>query len=117
MNSPALPTVPVYKEIRIASLPCIFETTLFTLFQFDLEKFISKNCNIYFSTRNLYIWAKILLNIVVRQLQFMFMFMYLFFFLKCTQRVSILQTVSNQEVTLKRLISMLPIAQKLYAGA
>ena len=26
-------------------------------------------------------------------------------------------TVSNQEVTLKRLISMLPIAQKLYNGA
>ena len=41
----------------------------------------------------------------------------LFFFLKFTQRVTILQTVSNQEVTLKRLISMLWIAQKLYVGA
>ena len=39
------------------------------------------------------------------------------FFLKLTQRVTILQTVSNHEVTLKRLISMLPIAQRLYVGA
>ena len=38
-------------------------------------------------------------------------------FLKFTQRVTILQTVSNQEVTLKRLISTLPIAQMLYVGA
>ena len=37
--------------------------------------------------------------------------------LKFTKRVAILQTVSNQEVTLKILISMLPIAQKLYIGA
>ena len=43
--------------------------------------------------------------------------MQLFFFLKFTQRVTILQTVSNQEVTLKRLISMLRIAQTLYVGA
>ena len=34
--------------------------------------------------------------------------------LKFTQRVTILQTVSNQKVTLKKLISMLWIAQKLY---
>ena len=33
------------------------------------------------------------------------------------QRVIALLTVSNQEVTLKRLINMLPIAQKLYVGA
>ena len=39
------------------------------------------------------------------------------FFLKFAQCVTILQTVSNQEVTLKRLISMLRIAQKLYVGA
>ena len=39
-----------------------------------------------------------------------------FFFLKFTQRVTILQTVSNQEVILKRLISMLRVAQKLYVG-
>ena len=39
-----------------------------------------------------------------------------FFFLKFTQRVTS-QMVSNQEETLKRLISMLPIAQKLYVGA
>ena len=44
------------------------------------------------------------------------MFMQLFFFLKFTQRVTILQTVSNQEVTLKRLISILWIAPKLYVG-
>ena len=37
-------------------------------------------------------------------------------FLKFTQGVTILQTVSNQEVTLERLISMLWIAQKLYVG-
>ena len=39
------------------------------------------------------------------------------FILKFTQRVTILRTVSNQEVALKRLISMLPIAQKLYVWA
>ena len=44
------------------------------------------------------------------------MFMQLFFFLKFTQRVTS-QMVSNQEETLKRLISMLPIAQKLYVVA
>ena len=38
------------------------------------------------------------------------------FFLNFTQCVTILQTVSNQEVILKRLISMLRIAQKLYVG-
>ena len=38
---------------------------LLTILHFDLEKFISKNVNIYFSTRNVYIWAKILPNIVV----------------------------------------------------
>ena len=38
------------------------------------------------------------------------------FFLKFTPCVTILQTVSNHEVTLKRLISMLRIAQKLYVG-
>ena len=45
------------------------------------------------------------------------MFMQLFFFLKFSQRVTILQMVSNQEVTLKRPISMLRIAQKLYDRA
>ena len=39
------------------------------------------------------------------------------YFLKFTQRLKMLQTVSNQEVTLKRLISMLGIAQELYVGA
>ena len=38
-------------------------------------------------------------------------------FFKLTQRVTILQTVSNQEVTLNRLIRMLRFAQKLSAGA
>ena len=42
------------------------------------------------------------------------MFMQMFF--KFTQRVTILQTVSNQEVIVKRLISMLRIAQKLFVG-
>ena len=37
-------------------------------------------------------------------------------FSKVNQRVKILPTVSNQEVTLKRLMSMLPIAKKLYVG-
>ena len=45
------------------------------------------------------------------------MFMQLFFIQKFTQRVTILQMVSNQEGTLERLISMLQIAQKLYAWA
>ena len=40
--------------------------------------------------------------------------MQLLFFLKFTQCVTILHTVSNQEVIPKRLISMLRIAQKLY---
>ena len=35
-------------------------------------------------------------------------------FLESLPGVTISQTVSTQEVTLKRLISMLPIAQKLY---
>ena len=39
------------------------------------------------------------------------------FSLKFTQRITKLQTVSNQEVTLERLISMLWIAQKLYGVA
>ena len=38
------------------------------------------------------------------------------FFLKFTQCATILQTVSNQEVTLKRLISMLWIAQSCMLG-
>ena len=37
-------------------------------------------------------------------------------FSKFIQRVTALLTVSNQEVTLKRLISMLRIARKLYVG-
>ena len=44
------------------------------------------------------------------------MFMQLFF-LKFTQRVTIFQTASNQEVTLKRLIRMLQITPKLHVGA
>ena len=38
-------------------------------------------------------------------------------FSKFIQRVTALLTVSNQEATLKRLISMLGMAQKLYVGA
>ena len=40
----------------------------------------------------------------------------MFMLLVFTQRVTILPTVSNQEVTLKRLIIMLRIAQKLMLG-
>ena len=45
----------------------------------------------------------------------MFLFMQLFV-LKFTHRVTILQTISNQDLTLERLISMLWIAQKLMLG-
>ena len=38
-------------------------------------------------------------------------------FLQFFQRVTILQTVSNQEMTLERLKNILWIAQKLYVGA
>ena len=38
------------------------------------------------------------------------------FFLKFTKRVTILQTVSNQKVTLIKSDNMLPIAQKLFLG-
>ena len=41
---------------------------LFTIFAFYYEIFLSQNCKKYFSTRNMYIWAKILSYIVVREL-------------------------------------------------
>ena len=44
------------------------------------------------------------------------MFMQLFFS-KVNPACPILQTVSNEEVTLEKLIGMLWIAQKLYFGA
>ena len=88
---------------------------LFTIFHFDLEKFISKNCKyIYFSTRNLYIFGE---NTSIYCSLTIAVHVYATFFLKFTQCVTLLQTVSNQEVTLKRLISILQIAQKLYIGA
>ena len=83
-------------------------------FHFDLEKFTSKNCKYIFSTRNLYISAentsKYCSPIIVVHVHATV------FFLKFTQPVTILQTVSKQEVTLERLISMLWIAQKLFVG-
>ena len=89
---------------------------LFTIFHFDLEKFISKNCkHIIFSTRIFVLLgantSKYCSQIIVVHVHATV------FFLKFTLRVTILQTVSNQEVTLKRLISMLRIAQKLYVWA
>ena len=88
---------------------------LFTIFHFDLEKFISKNCTyVFFDQKfvhlgqNTSIYCSSLIVFHVHATVF---------FLKFTQPVTILQTVSNQEVTLKRLISMLQIAQKLYVGA
>ena len=86
---------------------------LFTIFHFDLEKFISKNCQyIFFYQKFVHLGEKtskyrsriIVVNVDATV------------FLKFTQRVTILQTVSNQEVTLKRLINMLRVAQKLYVG-
>ena len=53
--------------------------------------------------------------VIVRSLFFMFMQMG---FSKVHPAChNILQTVSNQEIILKRLIRMLPIIQKLYVGA
>ena len=73
---------------------------LFTIFHFDLEKFISKNCkNIFFYQKfvhlgkNTSIYCSRIIVVHVHATVF---------FLKFTQRVIILQTVSNQEVTLKK---------------
>ena len=41
---------------------------VFTIFAFYHEIFLSQNCKKYFSTKNMYIWAKILSYIVVREL-------------------------------------------------
>ena len=75
----------------------------------------AKIVNIYFSTRNLYFLgentSKYRGQIIVAYVQA------IVFFLNFTQRVTILQTVSNQVVLLERLISMLWIAQKMYVVA
>ena len=61
---------------------------LFTIFQFDLEKFTSKIENIYFSTRNLYIFGEITSKycsrIIVAHVHA------IVFFLKVIQRVTTL---------------------------
>ena len=88
---------------------------LFTIFHFDFEKFISKNCkHIFFYQKFVYLGentSKYCSGIIVVHVHATGVF------LKFTRRVTILHTVSNQEVTLKILISMLQIAQKLYIGA
>ena len=87
---------------------------LFTIFHFDDEKFISKHFKHTFfyqkvvnlgETTSKYCNKIIVIHVHATS-----------FFLTFTQRVTILQTVSNQEVIQKRLISMLRIAQKLYVG-
>ena len=90
-------------------------------FLYNLQFFIltlksssAKNVHINFSTRNLYILgentSKYCSRIIVVHVHATV------FFLNFSQRVTNLQTVSNQEVTLQRLISMLWIAHKLYVG-
>ena len=81
-------------------------------FHFDLEKFAGKNCKyIFFYQKSVHLGentSKYCSMIIVVHVHATVCF---FFLLKFTQRVTILQTVSNQEVILKRLISM------LYVGA
>ena len=88
---------------------------LFTIFFIlTLKSSQAKIVSIYFSTRNFYISAENTSTycspIIVVHVHATV------FFLKFTQPVTILQTVSKQEVTLERLISMLWIAQKLFVG-
>ena len=81
-------------------------------YYFDLEKFTSKKkCKYFFQPEN---WTIILLNIFSDNGSSCSC--NCFFFQKFTQRVTILQTVSNQEVTLKRLIRMLLIAKSCVLG-
>ena len=88
---------------------------LFTIFHFDLEKFISKKCKyIFFCQKCVHLGestSKYCSRIIVVHV------LATIFFPKFIQRITILHTVSNQEVTLKRPISMLRIAQKPYVGA
>ena len=80
-----------------------------------LESSQAKIVNIYFSTRNLYILGE---NTSKYRSGISAVYVHATaFFLKFTQRVTLLLTVSDQEVTLERLISMLWIVQKLYVGA
>ena len=71
---------------------------LFTDFHFHLVKFISKNCKyIFFYQKFVHLGetaSKYCIRIIVVHVHATV------FFLKFTQRVTILQTVSNQEVTL-----------------
>ena len=74
----------------------MYSGSIFTIFHFDLEKFIAKNCKRIFFTRNLYILgentSKYCSRIIVVHVHEI-----VFFFLKFTQHVTILQTISNQE--------------------
>ena len=85
------------------------------IFTFDLEIFTSKNWKKkYWSTRKLYIWAKILSHIIVGLLQFMFMYV---FFSKvhpaCHNIANGIKPGSNSKTTDKHAVD----AQKLYVGA
>ena len=62
--------------------------------------FLSQKCKKYSSTRNMYIWAKILSYIVVRELEFMFMLM-LFFKIHpaCHSNANGIKPGSNQKLT------------------
>ena len=73
---------------------------IFIFFYFALEKFISKNCKyIFFYQKFVHLGeytSKYCSRIIV-------VHVHATVFLKFTQRVTILQTVSNQEMTLKEL--------------
>ena len=84
---------------------------LFTIFYFDLEKFISKNCKYIFFYQKFVHFGE---NTSTYCSQIIVVQVHTTFF---SQRVTILQSILNQEVTLKRLISMLSYAQKLYVDA
>ena len=88
---------------------------LFTIFHFYHEKFISKNCKyIFFYQKFVHLGE----NTSIYCSWIIVVHVHATVFSKVLPAcVTILQTVSNQEVTLKRLKSMLLIAQKLYVGA
>ena len=77
-------------------------------FQFVLENVISKNCKYIFFYK---IFVHLGENTSEYCSQIIVVHSCNLFFLKFTQRVTILQMISNMEVTLKRLISMLRIDQ------
>ena len=85
------------------------------MFHFDLEKFVRKNCKYIFFYQKFVHLGKNASKYCSRKI--VVLFHATVYFLQFTKRVTIFQTVSNQEVTLKRLISKLRIAQKMFDGA